>query len=405
MMAIILDGNPATRSFQVDLAVANNAILIANYDALSSTPKILDVEWDFIYMDECHKLKGGANSSPTLVWQNTQKICENAEFIVPLSGTPIQNHPKEMWSYLHLFRPDIFPSAKRFEREFCFGWPDIQVDFDRIIKTLAGQVIRQNPEMIWANRPTKERIYHVVDHTDAQEKVYAQVRDDFMLYLDSQDPDKKMPFNHLLPQINRLRQINVWPASITYKDELTGATKRLDVNESAKIDEAMDLIEQIVAEGENVIVWSAQFNEPLFELGRRCEYQEYSYALMTGDTKNPADVEARFQNGEIQVLLCNRVSAGEVYSFHKNPERWTGGAKHAIFLDLWWNPSSNEQAEDRIWRDGSKEPVQIHIIQIEGSVDAFIANKLEQKEEMTEGIMSREELRPGDWKALLGGLL
>jgi SNF2 family DNA or RNA helicase len=74
---------------------------------------------------------------------------------------------------------------------------------------------------------------------------------------------------------------------------------------------------------------------------------------------------------------------------------------HAIFLDLDWSPGSNEQAEDRLHRQGQENNVTIHIIQAEDTVDGFIALKLEQKQGLIEGIIERDELR----RALQEGLI
>jgi SNF2 family DNA or RNA helicase len=78
-----------------------------------------------------------------------------------------------------------------------------------------------------------------------------------------------------------------------------------------------------------------------------------------------------------------------------------GACSNAIFLDLGWNPGVNEQAEDRLHRQGQKNAVTIHIIQAEDTVDAFIAMKLEEKAAMIEGVMERSELR----KAIQDGLI
>jgi len=47
-------------------------------------------------------------------------------------------HPKDMWSYLHLFEPEKFPSSKRFEREFAFGYGQegYSVNWERLINVL-----------------------------------------------------------------------------------------------------------------------------------------------------------------------------------------------------------------------------------------------------------------------------
>ncbi len=102
---VVLDGDKATRKIQVQLAVASGSMLIANYDSLATTPEILETPWTIVVADECHKLKGGANpSGPTKVWKLVKKLVEQLQaregFFIPLSGSPVQNHPREMWSLL-----------------------------------------------------------------------------------------------------------------------------------------------------------------------------------------------------------------------------------------------------------------------------------------------------------------
>lgn len=411
-MIIVLDGNQTAREFQLELAVANNALVIANYDMLNTT-NIDKYDWDFVFMDEVHKLRGGASSTPTKVFENTRDLCRTAKFIVPLSGSPIQNHPKEMWCYLNIFDPDRFPDVRRFQREFCFGWgekddegnPIVSVDWERIIKVMKDRVIRHSKAECLPELPDKVREFRYVELEGEQKRIYDSLRDEFFFWLDDQKQES-LTATSILSRLTRLRQAAIIPASMTISDPITGKQKRVECYDSSKIDEAMEIIEQLLQEGEQLVLWSSQFTEPLHEVQRRVQKDfKVTCEIIDGGTKNPQEVETRFQNGEIRVLCCNSKSAGEGYNFQKS-DQWNGGANHAIFLDLWWNPKFNEQCEDRLHRQGQKDAVTIHIIQAENSVDSFIAAKLEEKEEMIDGIMERNELRKGaDWKDLLKDML
>ena len=95
-MPILCKGsNPeATRNFAIQMAVGANQILVANYEVARSTPQLKNVDWDFVIIDEVHKLKGGANpQGSTAVWAAVRDVCKAARFIIMLSGTPIVNHP------------------------------------------------------------------------------------------------------------------------------------------------------------------------------------------------------------------------------------------------------------------------------------------------------------------------
>src|SRR3546814_7024934 len=46
------------------------------------------------------------------------EIAQKAGFQIYLSGTPMQNAPEEMWSYLHMFDPEMFPNVRDFQHRF-----------------------------------------------------------------------------------------------------------------------------------------------------------------------------------------------------------------------------------------------------------------------------------------------
>jgi SNF2 family DNA or RNA helicase len=78
----------------------------------------------------------------------------------------------------------------------------------------------------------------------------------------------------------------------------------------------------------------------------------------------------------------------------------------AIFLDRWWNPAVQVQAEDRQHRMGQKNSVTIHQMHATDSVYDFIKSKFDSKEEMAESIMESKKFRKSsDWKRDLEGLI
>jgi SNF2 family DNA or RNA helicase len=73
-------------------------------------------------------------------------------------------------------------------------------------------------------------------------------------------------------------------------------------------------------------------------------------------------------------------------------------ARQAVFLDQWWNPAVQWQAEDRIHRpreDGTKPTIIIHKLQAMNTVYSFIAEKAAQKADMANSIMESKEFRKG----------
>lgn len=392
------------RELMVKMAIQANATVVTNYDALNTTPLLKATKWDIIVMDEVHKVKGGANpGKPTAIFTNTKEVCQNARFVMPLTGTPIVNHPREMWCYLHIFDPDKFPNTRTFEREFCFGYGEIQVNWDALINyALKDRVIRRTKKEAGLQLPDKIREIRYLEMEGQQLVHYQNLREQFFTWLDA-NQEKALTATSILAQLTRLRQCSIIPSSIS----VDGI--QLDCTESVKLDETMDIIEQLVAADEQFVVFSSQFNEPLFELSRRIKqsYPVLPFDIITGS--NSADLdkyEQAFQKGETKALLINMKTGSEGLNLHKSPDDWVGGASHAIFLDLWWNPALNTQAEDRLHRPGATDTVECHILRCEDSVDLFIAGILEEKDAMINGIMERDELRTNhDWKSMLEGLI
>lgn len=412
---IPIQGALDMRNNLLDIAIMSSSPCISNYELLNTTPKARELEWDFVFYDEVHKLKGGEDVQ---VFHNTRDVTRRSRFFVGLSGSPIQNKPEDIWPIFNILDESRFPSVRRFQREFTRErWDERQmrfvtgVDEARLLSVMQGQVIKQDPKIIQAAWPDKRRIFRTVEMGEAQRNVYDRCKRGIIEFFEneaSERPDAQITITAVIAQLTYLRQINVFPGAVTVQDP-TGVSWNVDCDESSKLDEAMDLIEELTGEGEQVVVWSAQFNAPLFELRRRIEseFPELTIGMMTGktpDAEREAN-ESKFQQGEINLLLCNRSAFSEGFNFQKNPDRWPGGASRAVFLDAWWNPKANEQAEDRIWRTGQSEHVDIYYIHTENSVDDFIAAKLDEKEAMIKGIMDSEKLRPHDVVGLLEDLL
>ena len=400
---------------------------ITNYESVRTTEALQDIEWDFIVMDEVHKLKGGANiSGPTAVWKSVFDLTRNCKMQILMSGTPMVNKVTEMWAYLHIFDPERFPSARQFENAFTSmmsvaGEFQLVVDADKLLNNaLVGRMCKRRKDEVGLQMPPVtpyEQREVLLEMLPAQKAVYEQMRDQFFVWLTDQDQEKTFTATAIIAQLIRLRQLNVWPV-IDFKksvvDPFTGmpvttddgkllvTVDRLDVRESSKIDEAMDTIEAI---GDEAIVIFSTFNEPLREIQRRCLEQSITCDLLIGENNdNLTNLEVGFQQGKIRVL-CVNAAMGEGLNLQKNPEQWPGGASYVGFLDLWYNSGRNDQCTDRVFRQGANEAVTVFHWKNEDSVDQWLDEIIKKKDNQIKGIMEDQKLRPGEWAAYLKKLI
>lgn len=100
---------------------------------------------------------------------------------------------------------------------------------------------------------------------------------------------------------------------------------------------------------------------------------------LTDDAKD--DVQLRFQNGEVKILLASG-TVKEGVDLQKN-------STDLYNLYLQWNPTDMIQVEGRTWRQGSfYDKVRIHYPLIQNSIDPFIFQKLEEKASRISNIFS-----------------
>lgn len=416
---IKLEGNQSERNNIVKIAHKQGMVLVCSYEQLRQrndmdlTPAIFEYDWPIVVMDEAHKFKNDTSST----FQAVKRICKNAGYLIPMTGTPIMNRPSEMWSMLHMLTlkgkyEGKFEHLWKFESDYLNTWggsTQFQQDgYDRLVKSVADMVLRRRKDEVLLDLPDKIREVRFVDMTGKQLDLYNELRDKLFVWLDD-DKENYVSTSSILAQLTRLRQIAVLPAGVKIADPDGSNEKHLDCWESAKIDEAMALVEELMEANEKVLIFS-NFNEPLKYLAKLIEEKGWTFTdrynderpfnaeiIMGGVHEVKRDqIAARFNDDQsnTRVLLGNIGAMGVGLNLQ-------GACSHAIFLDLFWNPGVNEQAEDRLHRQGQKNSVTIHIIQAEDSVDAFIADKLEKKALMIEGVIERDELRA----ALKSGLI
>jgi SNF2 family DNA or RNA helicase len=396
---IKLEGAPGVRNQIVKLAHANGMVLIVSYEQLRerkgnpTTPELLEHSWPIVVLDEAHKFKGDNTSTFTMV----ETICKDAGFVVPMTGTPIMNRPEELWAILHMTTlkgkyEGKFDQKWRFQNEFCWsagsGSQFASGGYDRLIREISDMVIRRRKDEVLVDMPDKVREIRFVTLGEEQRNVYDQMRDTFLIWLDDQKSDF-ISATSILAQLTRLRQLALYPAGVKIID-VEGGEHFVSCEESAKLDEAMEILDELFDNDEKCLIFS-NYNEPLKVLGRQIEEKygvEVGYIIGGQNDIRRAETQERFNDPEskLKVVLGNIAAMGLGLNLQS-------ACSNAIFLDLGWNPGVNEQAEDRLHRQGQKNAVTIHIIQAEDTVDGFIALKLEEKQNMIDGIIERKELR------------
>jgi ATP-dependent helicase HepA len=68
--------------------------------------------FDLVIVDEAHHIR----NTDTWAYRTVRYFCDNAEAVVLLTATPIQLGDNDLFTLLHLLRPDVLPSRQAFEQ-------------------------------------------------------------------------------------------------------------------------------------------------------------------------------------------------------------------------------------------------------------------------------------------------
>ena len=314
-----------------------------------------------IAFDECHKSK-----EPTSL-QSRAMINVTAKYMVAMSGTPLMNNPLDLYFPMKWLGYENH-SFYQFKQHYCTlgGWGGSQViGYKNLeeIRAMMDNIMLRRLKTEVLDLPEKIRKIEYVDMTSKQNQIYKEVYNGVMSDL------QKIKFsNNPLSMMIRLRQATGW----------TGILSQT-IQESAKMDRMIELIEEISASGQKAIVFSNW--ESITEVAKE-KLKSYNPAYITGATKADERMKEvdRFQTDDKCKVIIGTIGA-----------MGTGltltAAQNVIFLDSPWNMALKAQAEDRAHRIGTKGTVNIITLVCKNTIDERIEELVEKKGQIADALV------------------
>lgn len=319
-------------------------------------------------------------------------LSSTVENVLSMTGTPFLNKPQELFSLLHLVDCTRFVTERKFLNDYCYSyapnrWRFLTGGLDRLTKSMSEFFVQRSREDAGISIPPPAiKVYRIDKDLVKYKKQYDAeriLRNNAAMVLESGDAVLML---YQLEIILRERQVMTWPAGVELKirDDEGEVIKTLnfDVKESQKLDEATELLHDLVEEDERVIVFS-KFKAPLYEMRNR--FPDNSMVIATGD--QPAsfreqvvkdfDLKTAPQNPRWQACFATY----DAFATGLN----LNAARHIIMLDDEWSPGMEDQAIGRIDRLNSTDQANIHIFRVNDSIDDFMEGLLKEKSDLTEG--------------------
>lgn len=311
-------------------------------------------KFDLIVVDEVHRCKNPQSQQG----KNFLKLTK-AQYKVALTGTLLLNTPLDAYVPLKWIGQERC-SFSNFKYYYCNYTGFFNNEFvgyrnlDALKQQLAQCSLRRTKDLL--DLPEKTIIPELIEMNPTQSVFYNNIKEGIVNQVDKVD----MSTAGILSLVARLRQATECPSVLT--------TENI---KSEKVLRAVDLVEQIVSNNEKVVVFST-FKETLNVLSE--ELKHYNPLLCTGDIKDSIinDNITMFQNdNEHMVMLATTSKMGTGVTLNR--------ASHAIFVSNPWTAADCQQCEDRIHRIGSKQPVFIHYLICNGTIDQRVDELVHDK--------------------------
>ncbi|MCE9526519.1 MAG: DEAD/DEAH box helicase [Planctomycetales bacterium] len=348
--------------------------------------KLKDIPFEYAILDEAQAIKNAQSQSA--------KACRllTAKHRLAMSGTPIENHLGELWSLFEFLNPGMLGQSEAFRR---FSTADVNEKDRTNLKTLSkaiapfvlrrtkGQVLKELPEK------TEQTIY--CDLSPKERKQYDQLREYYRLSLTSRIESEGLAKSkiHVLEALLRLRQ------AACHSGLLDDKKKK---ESSAKLDVLLEQLEEIVAEGHKVLVFS-QFTKMLDIVRTKLDGQKVVYEYLDGKTRDRQVRVDRFQSDPAcPVFLVSLKAGGRGLNLT--------AADYVFILDPWWNPAVEAQAVDRAHRIGQTRRVFAYRLIARDTVEEKILELQSSKRDLADAIISADgsllqNLTAEDLRALL----
>jgi SNF2 family DNA or RNA helicase len=361
-------------------------ILIMNVEAFS-TKKGLQFAERFL---SSHKALMGIDESTTIKnpsakrTKNIQALRKYTKYRRILTGSPVTKSPLDLYSQCQFLDPWLLDQSSYYsfrtryavcrkiqvqgrQIEIVVGYKNLGELSDKI-KPFSHRVLKDD----CLDLPKKTYLKRTVELTDEQKKVYKQMKEEAIAFLNG----KMVSSAAVITQLMRLHQITC--GHFTSND---GTVQEIKNN---RISQLMDILEEV--EGKAVI-W-AHYRHDIEKIVEAISKKYGNNAVVTyyGDTSTDDRQKAikKIQDPESPVRFIIGTPQTGGYGITLT------GASTMIYYSNGYDLEKRQQSEARIDRIGQEKPMTYIDIMAEDTVDMKIVKSLRQKVNIATEIMGEE---------------
>lgn len=332
--------------------------------------------YDAVVLDELSSFKNSSSKR----WRMLKRVIGQSQIVWGLTGTPAPNGYIDLWAEMYLvdngdrlgkfvtrFRDQYFSPGRR-KGPVVYEWR-IKRGAQREIDRKLGDICLSMSKGDWLAMPELIVNTVTVRMSEQERRLYDQFKREHILPL----------LKGAEGTLENMDAAVVGPTAAAVQGKLLQLANGNVYDDEGAVfhvhDRKLDALEEIseAAVGNPVLVFY-WFKHDLEALRKR-----FPQAVELRDAARE-DVIARWNRGEIPMLLCHPASAGHGINLQE-------GGHIAVWYGLTWSLELYQQANARLYRQGQTERVIVHHIVAEDTVDGIVMDALQKKDATQQGLL------------------
>jgi non-specific serine/threonine protein kinase len=346
-------------------------LVVTSYATLLRLEWIAKTDWRFVVLDEAQVIKN-PNAKQTKAVKSL-----HAKGRIVLTGTPIENNLRDLWSIFDFLNPGLLGSSKAFANFVKRLASQPHVSYAPLRKLVQPYILRRlkTDKSIIADLPDKTEVKAFCHLSRKQAALYQAAVDELEQRL-KEAGDGIARRGLVLAFLMRLKQICNHPAQWL-------GDGGYEEDDSGKFGRLREIAETIASRQEKLLVFT-QFKEIIPPLDRLLGAAFGRPGLVLhGETPvaKRKELVKKFQEDERTPFFVLSIKAG-------GAGLNLTAASHVVHFDRWWNPAVENQATDRAFRIGQKRNVLVHKFVCRGTIEDRIDQLIESKRQLAENFLS-----------------
>ncbi len=382
---------------------ADHDLVITTYGTLRrDVTELTETTFDYVILDEAQAIK-----NPESQTAKAARLLR-ADHRLVLTGTPVENHLRELGSLFEFLNPGMLGRASAFAELVGAGSAGAleEEDLSRLSRALGPFILRRTKAQVLPDLPAKTEQTLFVTLGREQRALYEELKAHYRAQLHQRIDELGLDRSRMqvLEALLRLRQAACHPellvpedgdgegrganaalAAIGGKSGLGGGSENggdngVESAGSAKLDTLFEQLDEVLDEGHKALVFS-QFTRLLGLVRRRLDANGTVYEYLDGKTRDRAGRVERFQTDpDCRLFLISLKAGGTGLNLT--------AADYVFLLDPWWNPAVEAQAVDRAHRIGQERPVIAYRLIARDTVEEKILELQKSKRELADAVLS-----------------